>query len=379
MFDRSFLRTTVAAAATVSLLCTLVPARVSAQSFSNAPTGVTPPAAPLPGPCFAPFSVDGDIYDAALPFSVPMGPPGCGLGWPGPPAPAYIDAFSAGLSAALGLPLPFPPASLSYMFSVDAAATGDPLATCVAAVPGPYVITDVGAEAGGIAGGTTDAPADVFLTPPNPLPWGGAPAAPGSAPNFQAFDGDGLVAPPFGLPVGGGPLGPAGLVEPGPASDDVDAWDAAPIVAYDFAPLGGDSVPDLPVYFSVDAATAAAAGVVFGGPVGGAEIFVTVGGGAAIYAFAGALALGPADDVDALIVLDALGDGVYAPPADVILYSVTPASGAIGAPDCTGIPIAGGGLLTRGTRLALCGRRPQHQAHGLFPVRCTVRERVWST
>jgi len=326
-----------------------------AQSFSNAFSGVT---APLPPPLGPPclgvgLSIDGDIFDPGSPYSVPMGPPGCGLGWPVAGGPPFnIDAFSAGLSPAIGVAFPYGAGTFSLLFATDDFVEGDPLGFCAAGTPGPFVVTDVGAESADITvGGTTDVGADVFVTAPNGGPWGvpGAPG-PGTAPNFQVFDGDGAPSIPFGLPA----AAPLGLLEPGPLVDSIDAVDAAPIVAWDPT---GDTLPDLPVYFSVDAATAAAVGVLpFGGPVGGSDIFVAFGGGSFIYAPAAALAMGAADDVDALIVLDVAGDGFYAPGAgDLILYSVTPGSFAIGMADCAGLLIQEGDILTEGTPLLAPG------------------------
>ena len=104
--------------------------RVLAQSFSNSFTGVTPPVAPPPGPpCFgAGLSIDGDIFDPGSPYSVPMGPPGCGLGWLPTGGPYNIDAFSSGLSPAVGVVFPYAPGSLSLLFATGDLVTGDPLA-----------------------------------------------------------------------------------------------------------------------------------------------------------------------------------------------------------------------------------------------------------
>jgi hypothetical protein len=344
---RKALTTVLASLGVFAITLALSAPNASGQSFSNAFTGVTPPPPPPLGPpCLgAPFSIDGDIFDPGSPYSVPMGPPGCGLGWPITGGPYNVDAFSTGLSPAVGVPFPYLPGAFSLLFATDDFVTGDSFAACIPGAPGPFAMTDVGAEASDIlVGGTTDVGADVFVTAPNGAPWAvpGAPA-PGSAPNFQAFDGDGLPSILFGLPVG-----PAlGLAEPGPFLDSIDAVDAAPIAAWDF--IGADAVPDIPVYFSVDIPTAGTIGAL------PSDIFVAFGGAFGLYAPAGALAMGPGDDVDALIVLDLFADGIYAPPGDVILYSVAVGSFAIGMPDCAGLPIQEGDILTEGTPFGFPG------------------------
>ncbi len=173
-------------------------ANAAAQTFSLTPGS---PTVPPPTVACPPFSAAGDIYLGPLPpaMVLPMGPPGCGLGYP---IPGNVDAFSSA----------FPP----------------PLAT--------------------------DAPADSFFVGPNPalLPFFG----PGAMPNSQLFDGDGLAAPPFFFP----PAPPTGVLEPFPPGDDVDAIDPAAPATYDFLPVGGDGIPEGFLYYSVDPATAFAGG-----------------------------------------------------------------------------------------------------------------------
>jgi len=332
------------ALATASVVALCAPAAALAQSASLAPGTAGLPFPVVAGPpCFAtPFSPDGDIYSAGV--TIPMGPAGCGLGFP---VAGNVDAFSTGLSPAVGIALPLPAGAYAVNFSVDPTATGDTLSSCTAATPGAFPLaTDVGAEACGMPA-SSDAAADVFITAPYGAPMGGGGPVPGASPHFQVADGDGVVNGFCPLPVGF----PIGLAEPSPPSaDDVDAIDGVPAAAYDVAPM--DSTPDAgtPVYFSVDAATAALAAV------GAADVLVTAGGVFGLYAAPAALGLGAADDIDALVVLDTAFDGVYAPGAgDIVIYSVAPGSAAIGAADCFGVAIEEGDLLTEGTPLGFPG------------------------
>jgi hypothetical protein len=171
--------------------------------------------------------------------------------------------------------------------------------------------------------------------------------------NYQVVDGNG-VPPIFGcqFPVSGSA---SGLVEPvdntpgNDPIDDVDALDLAPLASWDFGPNG---VPDVPVYYSVDAATAATTA----GAVAPDDVLVAVGGGAAIYAPGAALGLGAGNDVDALVVMDAFFDGVYLPGLDIILYSLAPGSAAIGTPaGCAGGLIGEGDILVEGAPLGSPG------------------------
>jgi len=318
-----------------------------AQTFSLAPGS---PTLPIPGAACGPvFSPAGDILGPGAVSIVPMGPPGCGLGWPGPPGD--VDAFSSGLFPLPPGPLPV---GIALKIGVDAAASGD-AGGCTPLVPG-FFPPDVGSEAAGLS----DAAADVFDVcygapgcPPPPVMPGLAPYA---MPNFQISDGNGMPAPPFLLPPAPPALGP--LVEPAPPGDDVDALDFPAAGAWS-APPG---VPIVPVYFSVDPPTAFGAGFL------PSDVMVTGGGFlAGIYAAPPALGLdmigGPgSDDLDALIVFDADGAPlVFTPVAgDVALFSVTAASAIVGAPNpCPGplfgFPIGPGDILTEGTMLGAPG------------------------
>ncbi|MCC6850267.1 MAG: hypothetical protein IT294_17385 [Deltaproteobacteria bacterium] len=318
------------------------------QTFSLAPGS---PTVPVPGAACGPvFSPAGDILGPGAVSIVPMGPPGCGLGWPGPPGD--VDAFSSGLFPLPAGPLP---AGIALKIGVDALASGD-AGGCAPLVPG-FFPPDVGSEAAGLS----DAAADVFDVcfgglgcPPAPPMM---PAlAPYAMPNFQISDGNGAPAPPFLLPPGPPALGP--LVEPAPPGDDVDALDFPAAGAWS-APPG---VPMVPVYFSVDPPTAFGAGFL------PSDVIVTGGGFlAGVYAAPPALGLdligGPgSDDLDALIVFDADGAPLVFTPAagDVVLFSVTAASAIVGAPNpcpgpLLGYPLGPGDILTEGTTLGAPG------------------------
>jgi len=326
------------------LTCVLASTTSHAQQFSLDPISPTiPPLAPylaLP-PCglAAPFSPAGDIMALGPPLIViPSGPAGCGLGLA---APGNVNAFSSGLGPPAGFPLPA--GGVGFAFSVDAFATGDVFGAGCGLFP-PFVGAfppDVGSEAADLTiGGTSDAQADVFANwagPGAPLP--AAAPLPGTMPHTQIGDGDALAAPPFFFaPVPPG----AGLLEPGPGFDNVDAVDiSAPLGAIDA--VGPDGVTEVNVYFSLDGATAfAAAGA------GPGDVLTAVGGAFGLYAPAAALGLVAGDDVDALYVTD-----FVAPPGafglgDTLLFSLAPGSpSAGGAFDCSiGYPIGEGQVLT---------------------------------
>ncbi len=329
-----------------SVLLTLLPQRVSAQTFTLAPGSVTPPAAGPPN-CGPPFSAFGDLIQGPPFFAVPtsvirMGPPGCGLGWPGPAAGANVDGFSSGL---FPIPVPVPAGAVSFLIGVSPVGTGM-IGPCVPAVPGPFA-PDVGSEACGQPG-VTDAPADVYSTvgpgaPPMPA------FAPGAMPNFRTVDGNGVVAPACAGPAGAG----TGLVEPMPGGDAMDEIDAAALGAWS---AGG--LPTVPVYYSVDPPTAAAAGLLPG------AVIVKPPGPGPIGVYTGPVALGLAvgDDIDALAVDDV--DGLplaFAPAAgDVVLFSLSPASPTVGTPNpcpgpLAGAPRAADDILTEGTLLGAPG------------------------
>ncbi len=342
---------------------TLVAGHAQAQSVSLSTASVSLPLPPPIGPCIGGFSPAGDIFDAVQ--SLPMGPPGCGLGWPGPAALANVDAFCSGASVFFfgPLPLPIPAGFLTLQFSVDKLATGDTTSTCATASPG-LLAPDVGSESCGLFLGnnannqSTDAADDIFSSALNAAPLGIGPIPGSMLPQWQLADGDGLRSFPCPFPPAPGtariePTFPAGPAPGNQPIDDVDAYDfegpASGIIPFDVAPA--DGIGDRPLYYSVDPPTAAASGFL------PADVLVSLGGVAFIYAPAGLLALGPLDDIDGLVVNDVALDGVYAPfpGPDRILYSLSSASPAIGALDCMGFSINAGDILTEGTPLGFPG------------------------
>jgi len=145
-----------------------------------------------------------------------------------------------------------------------------------------------------------------------PAPIGGAPPC-GIGANRQILDGDGAAGPPFGPPRLG-----LGMPEPG---SNVDAYERSDETVVDTAlPFG---VPDLPVFFTIDAATAGMWPFPIPAPGGGAAMpgpsdilaWNPAIGGPAIYATAGALGLVPGDDIDALAVN--FPPGALVPPGGI--------------------------------------------------------------
>jgi hypothetical protein len=242
------------------------------------------------------------------------------------PSPATlqieVDAISYGIDPPLTQNNPTP----RYHFSVDEFAFGIGFA---AAAPN---VTSEGAA----AGANNEASADIYVdlgVGVGPFP---PPPPAGVVGNTGVWDGNGII--PFPAPG-------LGLIEPNPFSvgflpDPGDNVDALDMHAY----------PGTGIYFSLDAAwvdplevppansgTAAANGFLPG------DILFTPGGAPpVIFAPAAALGLGPADDVDALLLWEN-GSGVYEPSVtpydwvggatDMLLFSVRRGSPLIGTPD----------------------------------------------
>jgi hypothetical protein len=150
--------------------------------------------------------------------------------------------------------------------------------------------------------------------------------------NVQLFDGNG----PVGACASTFPLG---LVESIGGRDDLNAFDAHDGV---FVDPDADGVPDLAVYFSLDAASPSLAA--FG--VSPADVLRASGGAAPeVFASAAALGLRADDDLDALCLRES-GDGVF-DAFDVLYFSLaagSPTLAAIGARpgDVLAPPAAGG-------------------------------------
>ncbi|MCG8457715.1 MAG: hypothetical protein MI919_15680, partial [Holophagales bacterium] len=199
--------------------------------------------------------------------------------------------------------------------------------------------------------GTLEASADLEITSIFPgLPVPPLPPGPPAYGNTSGLDGNGIF--PFGGPGVGliepNPPTPGGFPDPG---DTIDAADfRAPMPRIYFS-LDASYVDPLEG-FPVNSATAAANGVLPG------DVLISGGGGAfAVWAPAPLLGLGPADDLDALILWEN-GDGVFVPSVvpfdwqfgggtDMLLFSVRRASPLIGTPDAFfGVPIEEGDILT---------------------------------
>jgi hypothetical protein len=291
-----------------------------------------------------------DILAPALgaPAFAPLPPPivvvpFAGLGLPAsppPPAGLDVDAISFGNDPIVAVPGP----PLNIVFSVDRFSTGgSPVAACTAGVgPTPNIGTECG-----FGPPLTANSGDLFLSP------AAFPIAPFGAPGFGTLqtDEDGIpsplnvVAPP---PPPFPPVPGLGLVDaftsPGPSflPDNLDALDID-----DIAALAGG-----PLFFSLDAIGTAGAGFL---GFSGADVLMSAGGPPVVYAPAAALGLAPADDLDALALLES-GDGIYAPCVDPILYSVSHGSPVVGVPDpITALPITEGDVLTDGTCLGFPG------------------------
>ena len=220
----------------------------------------------------------------------------------------------------------------SIVFSVDGFAVGN------GALP---AIPNVASEG---AAGAMEASADVYRDIGKLLPLGLAGALPPGLPgavagNTMVYDGNATASP--AVP----PLGLA-LVEFPPLSDNLDALDIDTVAA--------DAQG--PIYYSLDSgfidpATGAANSnsAVANGFVGG-DVIVDAGMGPAVYAAAAALGLDmqglDTDDLDALILNDAMGDLEFDPANDLLLYSVRRGSAIINTLDSIwGAPIEEGDLL----------------------------------
>ncbi len=242
----------------------------------------------------------------------------------GLPAAGEIDGVSYGAAA-----YP-PPGPWHAVFSVDPFSTGHPGSPPIApahesltqeVIIGPgdgipegdlYLSLDL-ASSGGTFGSFGPG------TPPTPC---GAIHS-----NVQVADEDGVTV--------AGPRIGLGLA---PFGDNLDSLDLRDNTFVDIVPAGGDGVPESPVFFTVDAATAAGIGMLPGPggplvPVSPADVLAWDPGTATLYDWAPLAAMGiltPADDIDAMTV----GWGGGAIPAgvtafDVVTFSLAPGSASL--------------------------------------------------
>jgi len=269
----------------------------------------------------------GDILEPA-PGSPAFGPllapvTTIGAGALGLPAASNIDAVSYGDDV-------FPPGAPWHVaFSVAPGSIGHPGSPPVSPMyPNVFLETVAG---DGFVDADIYSSFNMAAPPFGAYAFAAPPAAPcGIHSNIQAADEDGLGLFALGFPNVG-----LGLVA---GVDNVDSLEMLDNSFVDFIPAGGDGAPELPVFFSVDAATAGALGVIPpGGPVTPASILVWVPGGPLIHwAPPAALGLVAGDDIDAVAVGYVSGAPLglgYAGAPDTILFSLTP-----GSPSVAGLP-----------------------------------------
>lgn len=249
-------------------------------------------------------------------------------------------------------------APISVEFSVGPGVGMGPTLGHFAAPPPPAPAFDVRMEAGALGVppfGDGFVNSDVYMNYPAPL--FGIPAC-GVGSNRQILDGDGAPGAPFGPPRLG-----LGMPEPG---SNVDAYERTDQALVDT--LAPPTVPDAPVFFTIDPLTAAGWPAPIPAPGGGVAIpgpsdilaWNPALGMPVIYATAAALGLVAGDDVDALAVwypagappLPPVGMGWNFAPAGAILFSLaagspslSPTSGGVSAtplmPACFGGPGTG--------------------------------------
>jgi len=310
---------------------TVITVLLGATLLSSRPTAIADPS----------FGVDPGGPSALPPGAVLNPAPGSPAAGP-LPVPVVIFDFCAGGPAgceiddiSYGDEVFPPPAPWHAAFSVAPMSTGHP-----ASLPGPSgPYGNLTFEGPATPPGDQHVEGDIynsFVTagPGGPLgafAFAGPPPAP-CGPiqnNNQLADGNG-VGPPL---VGALPNVALGLIEPPgfppPFGDNLEALDLADPVAA--APAGPP--PVVPVFFTVDPATAAAIGPLppgFG-PTSAADVLAWDPGTATIYNWAPAANLGLAagNDIDALAV--SWSGGPIPPgrgPADEVLFSFAPASPA---------------------------------------------------
>lgn len=215
--------------------------------------------------------------------------------------------------------------------AAPAGATGHP-----AAPPPPPPAFDVRIEAGIYPPppfGDLFVNSDIYTTPPYPL----IPQPCAFGGNLQLLDGEGTLVPPFGPRLG------INMPEPGSNVDAYERRDDSTVTN-----IPGPPLIDRPVFFTIDPATAAGwPGGAIPAPGGGAAIpgpgdilaWNPAIGLPVIWATAGALSLGPANDIDALAVritpatmgtLPPIGMGWdVTPTGETIVFSLAPGSPAL--------------------------------------------------
>ena len=111
---------------------------------------------------------------------------------------------------------------------------------------------------------------------------------------------------------------PQGVVNPNPNPDQIDDMDGLELHPMD---LNGDHIHDLPIYFSLDAASPLL-------PPGSsaADIFVSPAGAPAFQLWANSASMGlqATDNIDALVVYSVSGSGMAMPGIDYALFSLAP-------------------------------------------------------
>jgi hypothetical protein len=313
------------------------------------PAGADPSLSVSPA---SPSAPPGPILDAApggpIYSPLPPPPPLIPLGALGLPPASNIDALSYGDDV-------YPaPAPWHVAFSVAMGSAGHPGSPPLPVFPNVFFETMAGD--GSVA-------ADVFSSFDMTLtttPLGAYAAAFPPAPcgpilsNLQIADEDGAGPFAFGTPNVG--LGLA------PGLDDVDAVEMLDNSFVDFIPPGGDLIPDAPVFFSVDAATAAILPPLppgFGANTA-ADVLVWDPGTATLYNWAPAPVLGlvPGDDIDALAVGYISGaaiPGGFAGFPDSVSFSLAPGSPSLGV---LGSICYGPGTGTAGDIFVMLGAPP---------------------
>ena len=302
----------IALLSTVAIGLVLLTAHTTSAdpSFGTDPASVSGP----PGDVLEPAPGSPQLGPLPAPISV-IGAPALGL-----PAVSNVDALSYGND-------PFPaPAPWHLVFSVNPAAAGHPLSPPISPLH-PNVTLEVAAGDGSAQGDLYSSfslpgvPATFGAFPPGPP----APCAPPAIDsNIQVADENG--APPLALAPNVG----LGLL---PGVDNLDTLDVSDNSFVDFAPAGGDGLPDAPVFFSVDGPTAALLPPLppFFVPITPGTILVWDPGTAALYDWATPAMLGLAagDDIDALAVSYVSGAAIpagWGGPPDAVLFSLAPGS-----------------------------------------------------